>query len=76
MSDVDFLLADKHKILLQIDSMIFDGVVKHSKNSQNLQVYKISKKKWGKKFIYVYEHVYLCLFIVINIKKFMKFPTS
>ena len=44
MSDVDFLLADKHKSLLQIDSMIFDGMVKHSKNSQNLQVCTVFTK--------------------------------
>ena len=36
MSDeVDFLLADKHESLLQIDSMILMGMVKHSQSSQN-----------------------------------------
>ena len=36
MSDeVDFLHADKHESLLQIDTMILIGIVKHSPNSQN-----------------------------------------
>ena len=33
--EVDFLHADKHEILLQIDSMILMGIVKHSQSSQN-----------------------------------------
>ena len=38
MSDeVDFLHADKHESLLEIDSMILTGMVKHSRNSQNPQ---------------------------------------
>ena len=32
---VDFLHADKHESLLQIDSMILMGIVKHSQNFQN-----------------------------------------
>ena len=32
---VDFLHADKHESLLQIDAMILMGVVKHSQSSQN-----------------------------------------
>ena len=36
LSDVvDFLYADKHKSLLQIDTMILMGIVKHSQNPQN-----------------------------------------
>ena len=36
MSDkADFLHADKHKSLLQIDTMILMGMVKHSQSSQN-----------------------------------------
>ena len=36
MSDeVDFLHADKHESLLQIDTMILIGIVKHSQSSQN-----------------------------------------
>ena len=36
MSDeVDFLHADKHESLLQIDTMILMGMVKHSQSSQN-----------------------------------------
>ena len=36
MSDeVDFLHADKHKSLLQIDTMTLIGIVKHSQSSQN-----------------------------------------
>ena len=30
-----FLHADKHKSLLQIDTMILIGIVKHSQSSQN-----------------------------------------
>ena len=33
--EVDFLPADKHKRLLQIDRMISVGIVKHSQSSQN-----------------------------------------
>ena len=32
--EVDFLHADKHESLLQIDTMILIGIVKHSKSSQ------------------------------------------
>ena len=32
--EVDFLHADKHESLLQIDTMILMGMVKHSQNSQ------------------------------------------
>ena len=31
--EVNFLHPDKHKSFLQIDTMIFDGVVKHSQSS-------------------------------------------
>ena len=30
---VDFLHADKHESVLQIDTMIFDGMAKHSQSS-------------------------------------------
>ena len=33
--EVDFLHADKHESLLQIDNMILMGIVKHSQSSQN-----------------------------------------
>ena len=33
--EVDFLPADKHESLLQIDTMISMGVVKHSQSSPN-----------------------------------------
>ena len=33
--EFDFLHADKHESLLQIDSMILMGMVKHSQSSQN-----------------------------------------
>ena len=33
--DVDFVQADKHESLLQIDSMIWMGMVKHSQSSKN-----------------------------------------
>ena len=33
--EVDFLHADKHESLLQIDTLIFMGMVKHSQSSQN-----------------------------------------
>ena len=36
MSDeVDFLHADEHESLLQIDTMILIGIVKHSQSFQN-----------------------------------------
>ena len=33
--EVDFLHADKHESFLQIDTMIFEGMVKDSQSSQN-----------------------------------------
>ena len=33
--EVDFLHADKHECFLEIDSMIFNDMVKHSRSSQN-----------------------------------------
>ena len=43
---VDFLHADKHESFLQIDTMIFDGMAKHSQRSQtaSLQCLYILKK--------------------------------
>ena len=39
MSDeIDFLHADKHDSLLQIDTMNLIGIVKHSQSSQNSKV--------------------------------------
>ena len=67
--EVDFLHADKHESLLQIDSMIFVGMVKHSQSFQNsLQCfYNISKKKLKMKLIFCME---------INIKVSRKFISS
>ena len=68
-NEVDFLHADKHESLLQIDGMIFVGMVKHSQSSQNsLQCfYNISKKKLKMKLIFCME---------INIKVSRKFISS
>ena len=33
--EVDFLHADKDKSYIQIDTMVSDGMVKHSQSSQN-----------------------------------------
>ena len=33
--EIDFLHADKHESLLQIDTMTLIGIVKHSQSSQN-----------------------------------------
>ena len=52
--NVDFLHADKHETLLQID-MILIGIVKHSQSFQieSLQyLYNISKKKLKLKLIF------------------------
>ena len=39
MSDeIDFLHADMHKSLLQIDTMTLIGILKHSQSSQNTKV--------------------------------------
>ena len=35
--EVDFLHADKHESLLQIDTMILMGMVKHSQSSQKFK---------------------------------------
>ena len=36
--EIDFLHADKHESLLQIDTMTLIGIVKHSQSSQNSKV--------------------------------------
>ena len=36
-TEVDFLHANKHKSLLQIDEMILLGMIKHSQSSQNIK---------------------------------------
>ena len=36
--EIDFLHADKHKSLLQIDPMTLTEMVKHSQSSQNSKV--------------------------------------
>ena len=39
MSDkVDFLHADKHESLLQIDTLILMGMIKHSQSCQNSKI--------------------------------------
>ena len=43
--EVDFLHADKHESLLQIDSMISMGMVKHYQSSRNSNVFTISQKR-------------------------------
>ena len=43
--EVDFLHADKHESLLQIDSMISMGMVKHFQSSRNSNVFTISQKR-------------------------------
>ena len=56
MSDeIDFLHADNHDSLLQIDTMTLIGIVKHSQSSYiaRLQcLYNILKKKLGRVFIF------------------------
>ena len=68
MSDgVDFLQADKHESLLQIDSMILMRIVKHSQSFQILSLQclcNISKKKLKTKLIFCMQ---------INIKASLKF---
>ena len=43
--EVDFLHADKHENLLQVDSMISMGMVKHFQSSQNSNFFTISRKR-------------------------------
>ena len=47
--EVDFLHAEKYESLLEIDAMIFVGLIKHSQSSQNskfaISLSNISKKK-------------------------------
>ena len=69
--EVDFLHADKHEILLQIDSMILMGIVKHSQSSQNsmftMSLCNISKNKLKMKLVFCME---------INIKVSEKFIST
>ena len=54
--EVDFLHADNHESLLQIDSVILMGMVKHSQSSQNSKfamcLKNISKKKLNMMLIF------------------------
>ena len=69
--EVDFLHADKHESLLQIDSMILMGIVKHSQSSQNsmftMSLCNISKNKLKMKLVFCME---------INIKVSEKFIST
>ena len=69
--EVDFLHAGKHEILLQIDSMILMGIVKHSQSSQNsmftMSLCNISKNKLKMKLVFCME---------INIKVSEKFIST
>ena len=66
--EVDFLHAEKYESLLEIDAMIFVGLVKHSQSSQNskfaISLSNISKKE-------VIDHLYffdlkmLFIFLII-----------
>ena len=59
--EIDFLHADKHESLLQIDTMTLIGIVKHSQSSQNskvtmsLQCIKKEVRK-GVHFLHADEH--------------------
>ena len=58
IDEVDFLHTEKHESLLQIDSMILMGMVKHSQSSQNskfLMSLHISKKKLENKVEFLHE---------------------
>ena len=48
IDEVDFLHADNHESLLQIEGMVLIGMVKHSQSSQNSKfcsVFTISQKR-------------------------------
>ena len=51
--DVDFVHADKHESLLQIDSMIWMGMVKHSQSSKNSKFamsLQYVRQQWADRF--------------------------
>ena len=59
--EVDFLHADKHESLLQIDSMILLEMVKHSQSSQNSKFamplqYRKKEIKYAVDFLHADEH--------------------
>ena len=43
--EVDFLNIDQHQSFLQIDTMIFDGIIKHFKNSKFVTYLQYFKKR-------------------------------
>ena len=59
MSDeVDFLHADKHESLLQIDTMVLMGIAKHSQSSQNSKfVMSLQYLKKGVRDEVIFLHV-------------------
>ena len=62
LSEVYFLHADKHESLLQIDSRILMGMVKHSQSPKiaSLQCFhNISKNKLKRKLIFLHGDKHL-----------------
>ena len=60
--EVDFLHADKNESLVQIDTMILMGIVKHSQSSQNSKFCTISQKKSKKSSSSKFLQVSIILF--------------
>ena len=75
--EVDFLHADKHESMLQIDIMILMGMVKHSQSSQKSKfvcLYNISKKKLEMKLNFCMQINIKCLYKLISILLALKSP--
>ena len=65
MSDeADFLHADKHESLLQIDTMILIGIVKYSQSYQNSK-FKMSLQYLKKE---VRDEVDFCMYVKVSYK--------
>ena len=73
--EVGFLHEDKHKSLIQIDTMILICMVKHSQSSQNSNVFKISKNKLEMKLIFSMQINIKVSYKLISTILAFKFPT-
>ena len=77
--EIDFLHPDKHKSLLQIDTMVLTEMVKYSQSSQNNKLamyYNISKKKLEMKLLFCMQINVKVSYKLFSTLWALMFPTS
>ena len=77
--EIDFLHPDKHKSLLQINTMVLTEMVKYSQSSQNSKLamyYNISKKKLEMKLLFCMQINVKVSYKLFSTLWALMFPTS